>query len=279
MKTKIIFPRCSPLAIASLAIRAFSAFLVFFVGWGIGTVQPSFAQDPPAALPSPLPVTSPSPLNATPGGQIMAMQNAAMQSAAQSQTGTFSGNIPKSTSLSANFAWADTFNASALNGGYGGGVTVTRWITAHSGLTMNVEILSFGLGNANNFVSTNVPNVSHQAGTPIIPITLGYVYDFMGGKSWLNPQIFADGGLAVSLNGETMPLVADAGVGVVAPLGNLSESLSGIDLFANIRWAYISNIGGLADTAVGLDGHAGLVQGNGAVLNYMPVEVGATFVF
>ncbi len=209
----------------------------------------------------------------------MAMQSAAMQSAAQGQEVPFSGNIPKSTSLSANFAWADTFNASALNGGYGGGVTVTRWITANSGLNMNVEIMSFGLGNANNFLSANAPSISHQAGTPIIPITLGYVYDFMGGKSWLNPQIFADGGLAVSLNGESVPLVADAGVGVVAPLGKLTDTLSGIDLFANIRWAYISNIGGLADTAVGLDGHPGLVGGNGAALNYMPVEFGATFVF
>lgn len=279
MKVKIVFPRCSPVAIDSLTIGVLSAFLVFLAGWGLGTIQPSFAQDSPPALPSPGPATSPSPLNATPGGQIMAMQNAAMQSAAQSQTDTFSGNIPKSTSLSANFAWADTFDASALNGGYGGGVTVTRWITAHSGLNMNVEIMSFGLGNANNFLSTNAPSVSHQAGTPIIPITLGYVYDLMGGKSWLNPQIFADGGLAVSLNGETVPLVADAGVGVVAPLGKLSEAFSGIDLFANVRWAYISNIGGLADTAVGLDGHPGLVEGNGAALNYMPVEFGATFVF
>ena len=209
----------------------------------------------------------------------MAMQNAAMQNAAQNPADPFEGNVPKSTSLSANFAWADTFNASALNGGYGGGVTVTRWLTSHSGLNMNIEILSFGLGNANNFLSAKVPAISHQAGTPIIPITLGYVYDFMGGKSWINPQIFADGGLAVTLNGETTPLVADAGVGVVAPLEKFSDALSGIDLFANVRWAYISNIGGLADTAVGLDGHPGLVAGNGAVLNYMPVEFGATFVF
>ncbi len=246
---------------------------------GLGSSHPSFAQSPPDTLPPPTPLSTPSPLNATPGGQIMAMQNAAMQNAAQNPADPFEGNVPKSTSLSANFAWADTFNASALNGGYGGGVTVTRWLTSHSGLNMNIEILSFGLGNANNFLSAKVPAISHQAGTPIIPITLGYVYDFMGGKSWINPQIFADGGLAVTLNGETTPLVADAGVGVVAPLEKFSDALSGIDLFANVRWAYISNIGGLADTAVGLDGHPGLVAGNGAVLNYMPVEFGATFVF
>jgi hypothetical protein len=246
---------------------------------GLGSSHPSFAQSPPDTLPPPTPLSSPSPLNATPGGQIMAMQNAAMQNAAQNPADPFEGNVPKSTSLSANFAWADTFNASALNGGYGGGVTVTRWITSHSGLNMNIEILSFGLGNANNFLSANVPSIAHQAGTPIIPITLGYVYDFMGGKSWINPQVFADGGLAVTLNGESTPIVADAGVGVVAPLEKFSDALSGIDLFANVRWAYVSNIGGLADTAVGLDGHSGLVAGSGAVLNYMPVEFGATFVF
>ena len=210
----------------------------------------------------------------------MAMQNAAMQNAAQNPADPFEGNVPKSTSLSANFAWADTFNASALNGGYGGGVTVTRWLTSHSGLNMNIEILSFGLGNANNFLSANAPSIAHQAGTPIIPITLGYVYDFMGGKSWINPQVFADGGLAVTLNGESTPLVADAGVGVVAPLEKFSDALSGIDLFANVRWAYISNIGGLADTAVGADFIKGAnVGANGASLNYMPIEFGATFVF
>ena len=244
----------------------------------VGLSHLAWAQSPPDTLPPSTPLSSPSPLNATPGGQIMAMQNAAMQNAAQNPADPFSGNVPKSTSLSANFAWADTFDASALNGGYGGGVTVTRWITANSGLNMNVEILSFGLGQLNNTARTlGVPD---QAGTPIIPITLGYVYDFMGGRSWINPQIFADGGLAVTLNGETLPLVADAGVGVVAPLGKFTDALSGINLFANIRWAFISNIGGLADTAVGASSlGSGHVGANGAALNYMPVEFGATFVF
>lgn len=83
----------------------------------------------------------------------------------------------------------------------------------------------------------------------------------------------------MSPNGEKVPSVADAGVGVVAPLGKLSKPLSGIDLFANIRWDYISNFGGLADTAVGPDGHTGRVEGNKAMLSDMPVEFGATFVF
>ncbi len=232
--------------------------------------------------------SNPNPINATPAGQMMNMQTAAMQNSAQSNASAdsaFDGNVPKSTSLSANFAWADTFDASALNGGYGGGVTVTRWITAHSGLNMNIEILSFGLGKLNNVASPSLPA---QAGTPIIPITLGYVYDVTGGQSWINPQVFADGGLAVTLNGESAPLVADMGVGVTTPLAKLSDALAGINLFANIRWAYVSNIGGLADTAVAADnavsnGGDALgshpVGANNAAMNYMPIEFGATFVF
>lgn len=83
----------------------------------------------------------------------------------------------------------------------------------------------------------------------------------------------------MSLDGETVPLVADAGVGVVAHLRQVGEPLSGVDLFANIRWAYKSSMGGLADTAVALDGYTRLVQGNGAALTCMSVESGATFVF
>ncbi len=228
--------------------------------------------------------SNPNPINATPAGQMMNMQTAAMQNSAQSNASAdsaFDGNVPKSTSLSANFVWADTFDASALNGGYGGGVTVTRWITAHSGLNMNIEIMSFGLGKLNNNALSLSQAIPAQAGTPIIPITLGYVYDVTGGQSWINPQLFADGGLAVTLNGESAPLVADVGVGVTTPLAKLSDALAGIDLFANIRWAYISNIGGLADTAVAADklGASNLVGANNAALNYMPIEFGATFVF
>ncbi|MCL4485913.1 MAG: hypothetical protein M1537_06235 [Nitrospirae bacterium] len=248
-------------------------------------VSPAFAGE---ALPPPTPSSAASlpassnPANNSTAGQMMAMQQAAMGQSANTSTDPFQGNVPKSTSLSANFAWADTFNAMALNGGYGGGVTVTRWITANSGINMNVEILSFGLGNLNNTLSQSYPAVGHQAGTPIIPITLGYVYDVTGGKSWINPQVFADGGLAVTLNGESAPLVMDAGFGVVAPMAKLADALAGIDLFANIRWAYISNIGGLADTAVGADFNAdgtNIVRASGGALNYMPVEFGATFVF
>lgn len=263
-----------------LPVRGFGTSLAVLMSAGLLLSHEAFAQDPaPVVPPTPVVSQNASGLNATVQGQMMAMQQAFMQNSAQTPADPFQGNVPKSTSLSANFAWADTFNASALNGGYGGGVTVTRWITAHSGLNMNVEIMSFGLGNANNFLSANAPGIAHQAGTPIIPITLGYVYDFTGGNSWINPQIFGDGGLAVTLNGESVPLIFDAGVGVVTPLAKLSDALEGIDLFANVRWSYISNIGGLADTAVGLDGHSTLVQGSQAALNYMPIEFGATFVF
>lgn len=271
----------SSLSISSrLSVRGFGVSLALVLISELLFGHTAFAQDLSAVsfLP-PVISSNPSPLNGTVQGQMMAMQQAAMQNAAQLPADPFEGNVPQSTSLSANFAWADTFDASALNGGYGGGVTVTRWITAHSGLNMNIEILSFGLGNLNNAVPGINPRISNQAGTPIIPITLGYVYDVSGGKSWINPQFFVDAGIAVTLNGESAPLVADAGFGVVAPLAKLSDALAGIDLFASVRWAYISNIGGLAGTAVGADGLPGVTQTNGAVLNYMPVEFGATFVF
>jgi hypothetical protein len=260
----------------SFGFRCLIACAGMFLAAGVSFPHAAFSQEPMSPGSSAAPVSNPSPLNATIGGQMMAIQQAAMQNAAQLPADPFEGNVPKSTSLSANFAWADTFNASALNGGYGGGVTVTRWITSHSGINMNVEILSFGLGALNNALGANI---ARQAGTPIIPITLGYVYDVTGGKNWINPQVFGDAGLAVTLNGETAPLVLDAGIGVTTPLAKLSDALSGIDLFANVRWAYISNIDGLAATAVGADGLPTTTQTNGAVLNYMPIEFGATFVF
>ena len=84
-----------------------------------------------------------------------------------------------------------------------------------------------------------------------------------------------------------MPLTAGAGVQVTTPLAKLSDALAGIDLFVADSWQYISNIGGLADTAVGADGTSGLtktplantVGANQAALNYMLLEFGATFVF
>ena len=244
--------------------------------------SPSFAGEtipPPTPSSGSLPTAS-NPANNSTMGQMMAMQQAAMGQNANVSGDPFQGNVPKSTSLSANFAWMDTFDASAFNGGYGGGVTATHWITSQLGLTASIEIESFGLGQLNNAVKT----LPDQAGTPVIPITLGAVYDFTGGKAWVNPQVFGDFGPAVTLNGETMPLYADAGVGVVTPLAKISDTLAGVDLFANIRWAYLSNIGGLADTAVGADVSAthttyGLVGANGGALNYMPIEFGATFVF
>ncbi len=248
--------------------------------------SPSFAGEtipPPTPSSGSLPTAS-NPANNSTMGQMMAMQQAAMGQNANVSGDPFQGNVPKSTSLSANFAWMDTFDASAFNGGYGGGVTATHWITSHLGITASIEIESFGLGQLNNTVKpVGIPD---QAGTPVIPITLGAVYDFTGGKAWVNPQVFGDFGPAVTLNGETMPLYADAGVGVVTPLAKISDTLAGVDLFANIRWAYLSNIGGLADTAVGADAGGplslpthGLVGANGGALNYMPIEFGATFVF
>ncbi|MDA8027503.1 MAG: hypothetical protein M0Z25_00775 [Nitrospiraceae bacterium] len=256
---------------------------------------PAFAGEtipPPAPSSSGSLPTASNPANNSTMGQMMAMQQAAMGQNANVSGDPFQGNVPKSTSLSANFAWMDTFDANALNGGYGGGVTMTHWITSHFGITGSIEIESFGLGSINQLAKTlGQPD---QAGTPVIPITLGAVYDFFGGRSWVNPQIFADAGPAVSLNGETMPLYADAGFGVVTPLAKISDTLAGVDLFANIRWAYLSNISGLADTAVGAIG-AGTNAGTGTkavgnltsqaispykgALNYMPIEFGATFVF
>ncbi len=246
--------------------------------------SPSFAGEtipPPTPSSGSLPTAS-NPANNSTTGQMMAMQQAVMGQNANVSGDPFQGNVPKSTSLSANFAWMDTFNESAFNGGYGGGVTATHWITSHLALTASIEIESFGLGQINNYLSINAAGYPHQAGTPVIPITLGGVYDFTGGAAWVNPQIFADGGPAVTLNGESMPLYADLGVGVVTPLAKLSDTLSGIDLFANIRWAYLSNISGLADTAVAVDtGNNTKVIGAypGGALNYMPIEFGATFVF
>ena len=268
--------------------------------------SPSFAGEtmaPPTPSSTGSLPTASNPANNSTMGQMMAMQQAAMGQNANVSGDPFQGNVPKSTSLSANFAWMDTFDASALNGGYGGGVTATHWITSKLALTASIEIESFGLGSVNrvaNYVTSLGIPVNDQAGTPVIPITLGAVYDVFGGKAWVNPQIFGDAGPAVTLNGESMPLYADAGVGVVTPLAKLSDALAGIDLFANIRWAYLSNISGLADTAVGAIGAVGQTAANNpkaplanaagslltnaaqaykGALNYMPIEFGATFVF
>ena len=249
------------------------ALLVSAPAFAGETIPPPAPSSSSGSLP-----TASNPANNSTMGQMMAMQQAAMGQNANVSGDPFQGNVPKSTSLSANFAWMDTFDASAFNGGYGGGVTATHWITSTFGLTASIEIESFGLGNANNVVKSAGLS-EYQAGTPVIPITLGGVYDVFGGKNWVNPQVFGDFGPAITLNGETMPLYVDLGLGVVTPLAKISDALSGINLFANIRWAYLSNIGGLADTAVALDGHPGAVQANNAALNYMPIEFGATFVF
>ncbi len=274
--------RKSSLSIPSrLSVRGFGASLAVLLASGLFLAHNASAQDP-SAISSPAPVVSQnaSPLNGTIQGQMMAMQQAAMQNAAQLPSDPFQGNVPKSTSLSANFAWMDTFDNSFLNGGYGGGVTATHWITSNFALTASIEIESFGFGGG-----TTVSGAlqGFQAGTPIIPITLGGVYDVTGGKALLNPQIFLDAGPAVSLYGQSMPLYADFGVGVVTPLAKISDALSGIDLFANIRMAYLSNTGGAlsqvgGDVVTGGKG-SGLANGNGNSMFYMPIEFGATFVF
>ena len=268
------------LAVLSLALLSATAFSPVASAWAVD------ASAAPAAQPS-----NPTPLNATAQGQMMNMQMAAMQNAAQNtpMDSSFDGNVPKSTSLSANFGWMDTFDNSALNGGYGGGVTATHWITPHFGLTASIEIESFGFGSGPGNGATPVTLgkvLNSQAGTPIIPITLGGVYDFTAGKSWVNPQIFGDAGPAVSLYGQSMPLYADLGVGVVTPLAKISDTLAGIDIFANIRMAYLSNIGGALNGAGNTVGVSpGNIQlstlnnYNQASMFYMPVEFGATFVF
>lgn len=276
--------RKSSLSIPSrLSVRGFGASLAVLLASGLFLAHNASAQDP-SAISSPAPVVSQnaSPLNGTIQGQMMAMQQAAMQNAAQLPSDPFQGNVPKSTSLSANFAWMDTFDNGFLNGGYGGGVTATHWITSKFALTASIEIESFGFGGG-TVVSGKLQG--YQAGTPIIPITLGGVYDITGGKALVNPQIFGDAGPAVSLYGQSMPLYADLGIGVVTPLAKLSDTLSGIDLFANIRVAYLSQIGGALSQVGGpvvLGGAAagnGLPNGNGNSMFYMPIEFGATFVF
>ena len=236
---------------------------------------PAFAGEtipPPAPSSSGSLPTASNPANNSTMGQMMAMQQAAMGQNGKISGDPFQGNVPKSTSLSANFGWMDTFDNSFLNGGYGGGVTATHWITSNLALTASIEIESFGFGGG-----TPVSGAlqGYQAGTPIIPITLGAVYDFTGGKNWINPQVFLDAGPAVSLYGQSMPLYFDAGVGVTTPLAKLSDTLAGIDLFANIRMAYLSNTGGALSQVAG----SGNNDGNGNSMWYMPIEFGATFVF
>ena len=257
------------LAVLSLALLSATALSPVASAWAVdGSATPA------------APASNPTPINATAQGQMMNMQMAAMQNAAQNtpMDSSFDGNVPKSTSLSANFGWMDTFDNSQFNGGYGGGVTATHWITPHFGLTASIEIESFGLNPINNYMANAGKGAYNQAGTPVIPITLGGVYDFTAGRSWVNPQIFGDAGPAITLDGECMPLYADLGVGVVTPLAKISDTLAGIDIFASIRMAYLSNMGGLAGTATDALG----VPNNGtagSAMFYMPVEFGATFVF
>ena len=259
------FVKSSVLSVALLSAAFVAA--PAFAGEALTPPTPSST----AGLPS-----SSNPATSSTAGQMMAMQQAVMANGASGNS-SFDGNVPKSTSLSANFGWMDTFDNSVFGGGYGGGVTATHWITSKLALQASIEIESFGLTWLNN---TSYPGPNNSAGTPVIPITLGVLYDFTGGKNWVNPQVFLDGGPAVTLNGGSMPLYADVGVGVTTPLAKLSDALAGIDLFANIRMAYLSNMGGLADTAVAADLSAKTpIGGTNQNMFYMPIEFGATFVF
>ena len=268
------FVKSSVLSVALLSAAFVAA--PAFAGEALTPPTPSST----AGLPS-----SSNPATSSTSGQMMAMQQAVMANGASGNS-SFDGNVPKSTSLSANFGWMDTFDNSVFGDGYGGGVTATHWITSKIALQASIEIDSFGLTQLNrtaNAVGLN--GRQNSAGTPVIPITLGGLYDFTGGKSWVNPQFFLDGGPAVTLNGGSMPLYADVGVGVTTPLAKLSDALAGIDLFANIRMAYLSNMGGLADTATAADLTANggtknsLVGASNQDMFYMPIEFGATFVF
>ena len=271
------FLRESVLSLALLSAVMIAPSGMAFAGEALPPPTPSSSGSLPSAS---------SPATNSTMGQMMAMQQAAMSQTSPTSS-DFEGNVPKSTSLSANFAWMDTFDNSFLNGGYGGGVTATHWITSKFALTASIEIESFGFGGG-TLVSQALrggalsTTSGLQAGTPIIPITLGGVYDFTGGKALVNPQVFGDAGPAVSLYGQSMPLYADFGVGVVTPLAKISDTLSGIDLFANLRMAYLSNTGGALSQVGGsqaYNGAANLPNGNGNSMWYMPIEFGATFVF
>ena len=268
------FVKSSVLSVALLSAAFVAA--PAFAGEALTPPTPSST----AGLPS-----SSNPATSSTAGQMMAMQQAVMANGASGNS-SFDGNVPKSTSLSANFGWMDTFDNSVFGDGYGGGVTATHWITSKIALQASIEIDSFGLTQLNRTANAaGLNGRQNSAGTPVIPITLGGLYDFTGGKSWVNPQFFLDGGPAVTLNGGSMPLYADVGVGVTTPLAKLSDALAGIDLFANIRMAYLSNMGGLADTATAADLTANANTGKSLVgasnqdMFYMPIEFGATFVF
>lgn len=265
------FLRESVLSLALLSAVMIAPAGMAFAGEALPPPTPSSSGSLPSAS---------SPATNSTMGQMMAMQQAAM-SQNNSTSSDFEGNVPKSNSISANFGWMDTFDNSALNGGYGGGVSVTHWITSKFALTASIEIESFGFGPTNGLTTGYVLN--SQSGTPIIPITLGAVYDITGGKSWFNPQIFGDAGPAVSLYGQSMPLYFDLGAGVVTPLAKLSDMLAGIDLFANVRVAYLSNIGGALNGQGSINVTSGLFTAtnnyNQASMWYMPIEFGATFVF
>ena len=257
------FVKSSVLSVALLSAAFVAA--PAFAGEALTPPTPSST----AGLPS-----SSNPATSSTSGQMMAMQQAVMANGASGNS-SFDGNVPKSTSLSANFGYMDTFGNQLLGSGYGGGVTATHWITSNFGLQASIEIESFGFNT--KLTGSTASYLNSASGTPIIPITLGAIYDMTGGKNWINPQLFADFGPAVSLYGQSVPVYFDAGAGVTAPLAKLSDTLAGIDLFANVRLAYLDQISGALSGPYG--GGSNLGNWNGAAMFYMPIEFGATFVF
>ena len=234
---------------------------------------------PPPPVPSPLSLSggnTPNPSNGTISGQMMTAQQAAMGQQANTQTiknDSFQGNIPRSTSISPSFSYLDTFGSNSFNGGYGGGLEVTHWVSSSFGLTGAIGLESFEAGRLSG--STANSGLPAQSGSPLLLVTIGAIYDFTGGKDWINPQAFLDVGPTLSLNGESMPFYADMGLGVSTPLAKISKTLDGMSLFADLRGAYLNNMGGgvadIAGAVVGRANHAGMF--------YMPVEFGMTFVF
>ena len=269
---------CPPRSLLSHSNRIASIALWSLVITSGLTITAFAGEDPPPTASSPLSLSganAPNPSNGTVSGQMMTVQQAiAQQTNTQTtQPASFQGNIPRSTSISPSFAYLDTFDSNSFNGGYGGGLEVTHWVTASFGLTGAIGLESFGAG---KLIGTPANSgLPVQSGSPLLLITIGAIYDFTGGKDWINPQVFLDIGPTLSLNGESMPIYADMGLGVSTPLAKISKRLEGISLFSDLRGAYLNNMGGgianIAGAVVGRANHSGMF--------YMPIEFGMSFVF
>ena len=279
MKRLFFSVTCPPRSLLSHSNRIVSISLWFLViTFGL-TITAFAGEDPSRTASSPLSLSganSPNPSNGTVSGQMMTVQQAAIAQQTNTQTtqpASFQGNIPRSTSISPSFAYLDTFDSNSFNGGYGGGLEATHWVTSTIGLTGAIGLESFGSGRLSGTAANS--GLPVQSGSPLLLITIGAIYDFTGGKDWINPQAFLDIGPTLSLNGESMPIYGDIGLGVSTPLAKISKRLDGISLFSDLRGAYLNNMGGgvanIAGAVVGRADHSGMF--------YMPIEFGMTFVF